>query len=310
MGEFVLDEEGSVKDFTRYESVEEAIAKLSDSKEHFNPGYSFYHSNVLSYIEKAGIEASEFHEFRGRVAEGLSKKHITDSLRKDEDIIQSIETLGDVHRVLNILFSRFTSLCSVHGLGSEIEGVDDFRIAHEKYIDSSIQGLHELAEEIERLIEYSELLETDISTRMSLLAPNITGLIGPILGARLLSEVKGLQNLARMPGSRIQIIGAQQAMFNYLKRKGTPPKHGIIFQHPIISKSPWWQRGKIARSLASKIAIAARIDAYGSEDRSEELWEDFKSRHDFIKKSFVSEPKKMRIIRTPKTKKKSHRRRR
>ncbi len=310
VGEFLLDEAGSVKDFTAYASVEEAVEKLHDSGGDFNPGYGFYLADALSYVEKAGVSASEFQEFRRSVAEGLSKRRIADSLRKDEDIIQSAETLGDVHRALNILFSRFTTICSVHGLGSEVEGVDDFRASYERFKGLGIHGLDELSDEMERLIGYAEFLESDISTRMSIVAPNIMGLIGPVLGARLLSASKGLQNLARMPGSRIQIMGAQQAMFRYLKRKGSPPKHGIIFQHPLISTAPWWQRGKIARSLAAKIAIAARLDAHGGADMSGELRKDFMARHDFIKKTFDTEPKKMRIIRTPKTAKRQRRRKR
>jgi hypothetical protein len=36
----------------------------------------------------------------------------------------------------------------------------------------------------------------------------------------------------------------------------------MLFQHPLVHAAPKWQRGKIARAIAAKVAIAARIDAY------------------------------------------------
>ena len=70
-----------------------------------------------------------------------------------------------------------------------------------------------------------------------------------------------MEKLARLPSSTIQILGAEKALFRALKTGSKPPKHGILFQHDDIHAAPKWQRGKIARSLASKIAIAARVDA-------------------------------------------------
>jgi nucleolar protein 56 len=63
-------------------------------------------------------------------------------------------------------------------------------------------------------------------------------------------------------------------------------------------------RGKIARSLAAKIAIAARLDAYSDQDLSASLKEDFMKRVQTVRKTFSEEPKKMRIIRTPRKSKK------
>ena len=65
-----------------------------------------------------------------------------------------------------------------------------------------------------------------------------------------------------MPASTIQVLGAEKALFRSLKTGARPPKHGILFQHPLIHTAPKWQRGKIARAVASKVAIAARIDYY------------------------------------------------
>ena len=93
-------------------------------------------------------------------------------------------------------------------------------------------------------------------------APNINSLIGSTIGARLIMKAGGLNKLARLPSSTIQILGAERALFRAMKTGGKPPKHGIIFQHNTIHSSPRWQRGKIARLLAGKVAIASRIDAF------------------------------------------------
>ena len=57
-------------------------------------------------------------------------------------------------------------------------------------------------------------------------------------------------------------FSSQKAFFNHLKTGAAPPKHGHIFMHPWISRSPRWVRGKIARTIAAKASIAAKIDAF------------------------------------------------
>jgi nucleolar protein 56 len=71
--------------------------------------------------------------------------------------------------------------------------------------------------------------------------------------------------LARLPSGTVQILGAEKAFFHHLKTGAPSPKHGHIFMHPWISRSPRWVRGKIARMLAGKISIAAKIDAFEGE---------------------------------------------
>jgi nucleolar protein 56 len=158
------------------------------------------------------------------------------------------------------------------------------------------------------LIAYRDKMEEELTELMHDNAPNLSGLIGPLLGAKLIMLANGLDRLARMPGSRIQVLGAGRAMFRHLRQKGKAPKHGILFEHPLVGKSPWWQRGKIARSLSAKVSIAARLDAYSDEDKSAELKSNFMRRYSKIKEDFQSEPKTMRIVRRPGKKKDRFRR--
>jgi len=63
-----------------------------------------------------------------------------------------------------------------------------------------------------------------------------------------------------------------------LRTKAKPPKHGVIYQHSSICTSPKKYRGKIARALAGKIAIAVRVDSMAGEFVGDKLLADFKTR--------------------------------
>ena len=106
-------------------------------------------------------------------------------------------------------------------------------------------------------------MEDHIDASMEDVAPNVKGLLTASVGARLISKAGSLRRLASLSASTIQILGAEKALFRTLKTGSDPPKHGILFQHPIIHSAPKWQRGKMARAIAAKTAIAARLDVYG-----------------------------------------------
>jgi len=125
-------------------------------------------------------------------------------------------------------------------------------------------------------------------------APNITALVGSLLGARLISLAGGLDELARLPASTIQVLGAEKALFRALRTGGKPPKHGVIFQYPEIHRAPRWQRGKIARALAGKLAIAARVDAFTGEYIGDQLKESLRERIEEVKKLYAKPPKRKR----------------
>ena len=107
---------------------------------------------------------------------------------------------------------------------------------------------------------------------MESIAPNISGILGSSVGARILAKAGSLKRLASMPASTIQVLGAEKALFRSLKTGAQPPKHGLLFQHSLVHAAPRWQRGKIARAIAAKAAIAARVDVYG-EGRNQTLFE-------------------------------------
>jgi len=105
-------------------------------------------------------------------------------------------------------------------------------------------------------------LKGQIETSIIEIAPNVSEITGPMIAARLLSCAGSLRKLAMLPSSSIQLLGAEKALFRFKKQGGKPPKHGVIFQHPYISKAPFKSRGKHARLLSAKISIAAKADKF------------------------------------------------
>jgi nucleolar protein 56 len=108
-----------------------------------------------------------------------------------------------------------------------------------------------------------EALEAGVSAAVPRRAPNVAELLGPLLAARMIAQAGGLDRLARLPASTIQVLGAERAFFEHLRGRAPPPRHGLLFLHPTIQGAPRRLRGKLARALAGKVAIAARRDGAG-----------------------------------------------
>lgn len=155
----------------------------------------------------------------------------------------------------------------------------------------SSESLKILATEVIKLSELRTNLSSTIENLMEILAPNLKNILTAIIGARLIAKAGSLLRLAQMPSSTIQIIGAEKALFRALKTGTRPPKHGLIFQHPSVNSAPKWQRGKIARALSSKIAIAVRIDVYRKGGLDNSLLDKLTKRIETIQKIYHEPPK-------------------
>ena len=115
------------------------------------------------------------------------------------------------------------------------------------------------------LSKYREDLYDYIQSRMHIVAPNHSALIGEIVGARLISHSGSLVNLAKCPASTIQILGAEKALFRALKTRSNTPKYGIIFHSSFIGRAGLKNKGRISRYLANKCSIASRLDSFSEE---------------------------------------------
>jgi nucleolar protein 56 len=156
--------------------------------------------------------------------------------------------------------------------------------------EEDLARIIQLAEEAQHLFSVRDKLANHVEKTMRQVAPNVSELAGASIGARLIARAGGLEKLAILPASTIQILGAEKALYRALKSGARPPKHGILFQHAAVHSAPKWQRGKIARSIAGKIAIAARIDQYrGTRESSVE--ESLAARLNEIKAKYKEAPK-------------------
>ncbi|MEW5955783.1 MAG: hypothetical protein AB1626_04585, partial [Candidatus Micrarchaeota archaeon] len=108
-------------------------------------------------------------------------------------------------------------------------------------------------------------LEAYLEQQASTTLKNLAFLTDALTASRLVARAGGLERLAKMPASTIQVLGAERALFKHLRKGTSSPKHGIIFQSTIVRGAPPDQRGKIARALAAKLAIAAKADFYSHE---------------------------------------------
>ncbi|KAH7565642.1 hypothetical protein JRO89_XS09G0238500 [Xanthoceras sorbifolium] len=129
--------------------------------------------------------------------------------------------------------------------------------------DLDLINIRELCDQVLSLSEYRAQLYDYLKSRMNTIAPNLTALVGELVGARLIAHGGSLLNLAKQPGSTVQILGAEKALFRALKTKHATPKYGLIYHASLIGQAAPKHKGKISRSLAAKTALAIRYDALG-----------------------------------------------
>lgn len=150
-------------------------------------------------------------------------------------------------------------------------------------------------------------IEEYIDHKMESIAPNLRLLVGPTLGAKLISHAGGIKRLAMYPSSTVQIMGAEKALFRHLKSGDRPPKYGLIYQHPQVRGAKWWNRGKIARMLAGKISLAVRRDVF-TKTFDENVAEEFKDEVEQIEKNNPFPTKTTKKRREEKSKSKNKKR--
>ena len=222
------------------------------------------------------------------------------SSRPDLHLVQAIQALDDEDKFLNITATRAAewyglhfpeltqmvqdniALCrmiveigprqsytpeSLKGRGLTDKKVEAIVLARDRskggtLSDGDLGRVKALAGLAMQLASQRDGLNTYVESQMKAVAPNVAEVAGATIGARLMAKAGGLDRLAILPASTIQILGAEKALFRALRTGARPPKHGILFQHSAVHTAPKWQRGKIARTLANKIAIAARVDYY------------------------------------------------
>ncbi|MCL1811167.1 MAG: ribosomal biogenesis protein [Methanomassiliicoccaceae archaeon] len=245
---------------------------------------------------------------------GLGKLRTSEPVPRDRSLVHAIRGLDDLIESANLLNERlhewygmyfpelsdiakderYAELIAEHGDRESIIKALDINISSmgAEFDDGDMKGVMGLADTAIRLYEEKERMESFISDIASETAPNMCALVDAPLSARLISLAGGLERLSTLPSSTVQLLGAEKAMFRHLRSGKRPPKHGVIYQHPDVHRSPYWQRGKIARALAGKVLIAAKIDANKGEFRGDMLKNEFEARVNDIRERYPEAPKK------------------
>ncbi len=231
-------------------------------------------TNLLVNSGLANDESDAMEKLR-EFATQLSSSKVTEvSQSPDLHLIQAINTLDETDKIINSISSRLREWYGLHfpeldNLIDSINGYSQIVLSgkRENISKEDFENAGFSKDKVEmlslNLFELRKNIEEHVEEQMKEQAPNISAILGTTVGARILSHAGSLKRLATMPASTIQILGAEKALFRSLKTGANPPKHGILFQHATVHAAPKWQRGKIARAVAAKAAIASRVDIYG-----------------------------------------------
>ncbi|XP_046887422.1 nucleolar protein 58 [Hypomesus transpacificus] len=135
--------------------------------------------------------------------------------------------------------------------------------------EEDINNIMHLCDQVIDISEYRTQLYDYLKNRMTAIAPNLTVMVGELVGARLISHAGSLLNLAKHPASTVQILGAEKALFRALKTRRDTPKYGLIYHASLVGQTTAKNKGKISRMLAAKASLAIRYDALGEDTNAE-----------------------------------------
>ncbi len=135
--------------------------------------------------------------------------------------------------------------------------------------EEDLENITSLCNQVLEISEYRNQLYDYLKNRMLAVAPNLTALVGELVGARLISHAGSLLNLAKHPSSTVQILGAEKALFRAMKTKHDTPKYGLIYHASLVGQSGAKNKGKVSRMLAAKAALAIRVDALGEDSNAD-----------------------------------------
>jgi len=244
---------------------------------------------IVQIIETLDILKKSISLFSSRMREwyGLHFPELTDKLIEENILIAKLITIlgkrdnftfEKIDQEFNFKESRINML---QKLASQSMGAD---------IDLSI--IKKYANEILSLDDFRQELEDYLDTLMEQVAPNLFALVGGLIGAKLIAKAGSLKKLAFMPASRIQLLGAEKALYRFLKTGEKRPKHGLIFQWNQIRGSKPWNRGKISRMISGKIGISAKVDFFGGEFVADVLSNEINEKIQEIEKKYPKPPLK------------------
>ena len=268
-----------------------------------NEGGEYLRSNY----EKFGLSSEDLTEIYRKLAIYKMKK---ESASEDKHLIQAINSIDEIDESISKLIERIREWYALYFPEMDVIKNNETYIrlisqnkTKEKIINAKsdafpkdildieddinpadLEIMNTYANSIYELQQTRKSLEEYVDEKMESIAPNLRLLVGSSLGAKLISHAGGIKRLATYSSSTVQIMGAEKALFRHLKSGDRPPKYGLIYQHPQVRGTKWWNRGKVARLLAGRISLAARRDVF-TKTFDENAYDEFVEKVEEIEKN-------------------------
>jgi nucleolar protein 56 len=221
-------------------------------------------------------DADDYYDRLHEATVAAAREEVRERERADDrQLVHAVRAMDDSRRTANELAERVAEWAGSRyddaGTGVEYarELAADEPVADHgnSPTDPAAERLHAVAARTADLADEADDLERFVETAAHDVAPNLAAMAGPVLAARLISLAGGLDDLAKMPSSTVQVLGAEDALFAHLRGNAPSPKHGVIFTHEYVRGTAEEERGSAARAVAGKLTIAARVDHYSGQRR-------------------------------------------
>ncbi|KAH6915237.1 U4/U6 small nuclear ribonucleoprotein Prp31 [Coprinopsis sp. MPI-PUGE-AT-0042] len=129
-----------------------------------------------------------------------------------------------------------------------------------KLTESSWQAVQRACDLADKLEEARKQIFMYVSSRMNVLAPNLSAIVGTTTAAKLLGVAGGLAALAKMPSCNVHLLGAQKKITAGFSTATQKRHTGFIFQSELVASTPPEYQLKVQRTVGAKCVLSARMD--------------------------------------------------
>lgn len=99
-----------------------------------------------------------------------------------------------------------------------------------------------------------------VQSRIEIIAPNVTQVVGALTAAKLVGQAGGINGLARLPSCNVPSLGKKQGIANGFSKIGHAAQ-GYLYFCPLVQSVPEDLRKQALRQISGKLILAARIDS-------------------------------------------------
>ncbi|MBU0615023.1 MAG: NOP58 family protein [Nanoarchaeota archaeon] len=282
LGVFIFNEHYRLKDKIMFSNPEDYL-----KRENIVKRFSQRYQEAVEPEGKALLKIldhfkeKQYHDNFYRQNLNLTKKLIKEAVQGDTLVMQAINSVDDISKISNVLAKRLREWYGYYNPEFNVENPEAYvelilRKSKQELIKEGnvsnpmgaelekqdIIPIMDLAKELKVVYELRKKHEEYLDKLMIKVCPNVTAIVGSKIGAKLLNQAGSLKSMMEFPASTIQLLGAEKAFFRHLKTGAKSPKFGFIHEHILVSNAKMKDKGKVARAIADKVAIAAKIDYF------------------------------------------------